>query len=91
MFGFRVVAFGNELAVGAHFNSSASKRAGAVYRFSNENGIWVENDLLTLPDGRSDDRFGIALALGKAGLIVGAERADVVGADSGAIFIYGNN
>ena len=92
MFGFRVVAHKNELAIGAHFSRvTNTDRAGVVYRYSKINGRWHSTERVFLKDGREDDRFGIALALGSQGLIIGAEKADASGTDSGAIFFYDTN
>ena len=78
-FGAALALRGELALVGAPAHGEAG---GAVLVFeAGANGQWSQTHVLTSPDGQEDDLFGMALALGEGGLLVGApgrsERAGV--------------
>lgn len=52
-------------------------------------GAWQQSAALVMPDGQSEDRFGVAVGIGAAHLAVGAF-GDVIGGrlDQGSVWIY---
>ena len=85
------VAIGDEwLAVGAPGELGA---AGAVHVFRKtcEAGLpcaWVFVERLQAPQPAANDRFGTALALDGARLLVSAPQSDVAAEDAGALFLF---
>lgn len=90
-FGLRVALSGDTLAVGAPYKqvSPGGNAAGAVYLFQRQGETWVEQALLTAPDGAPFDLFGGAIALEGDTLVVGARSADLPGVvNAGAVYVF---
>lgn len=93
--GFKSVSVsGNTALLGASYNTNSNgTEAGAVY-FTD---LLVKQSILKnetteyklgASDGAVDDDYGYSVSISGSSAIVGAPDADVVGADSGAAYIY---
>jgi len=83
----RSVALGDGLAiVGAPGDDTRATNAGAAHVFDADTGRLLVT--LTADDGGEGDRFGMAVAVGGGVVLVGADRADDAGADSGAAYLF---
>jgi len=83
-FGYSVCISGDYAIVGA----VKAGGKGAIYGFMREGDSWKQVSKRVASDGMSDDWFGVAVAFSGSYAIVGADEADVSGADSGAAYIY---
>jgi len=90
MFGFQVAITDGIAVVGSHLQDTNDiKDSGAVYVFTQQcDNIWSHVDTLYPTYTNKKDWFGISLALKDKTLLVGSERADIKGRDSGAIYYY---
>ncbi|MGH8428590.1 MAG: hypothetical protein ACRES7_11555, partial [Gammaproteobacteria bacterium] len=64
---------------------------GAVYVFTESNGVWSQESKLTASDGAAGDYFGVSAVFAGDGTIafVGAFNADVSGnTDQGAVYVF---
>ncbi|MCK4979415.1 MAG: hypothetical protein KAS62_03415, partial [Candidatus Delongbacteria bacterium] len=64
--------------------------AGKVYVFFNDEGTWIETEILTASDGEDYDFFGIAMSLVDDYAIIGAYGDDDNGNESGSAYIFNN-
>ena len=90
-FGFSVALSGDTAVVGAHFESSAGNYGGAAYVFERNQGgadAWGQTAKLGARDGRANDQFGFAVAIGGKTILVGAPGKDDVGASAGAAYVF---
>jgi hypothetical protein len=85
MFGFRVAAAGGRVFVSAHGERDGR---GAVYVFERGLGGWEEVERLEGPDPASGDYFGLALAAGPGGLLIGAPWRDTQDENGGEAYYY---
>ena len=87
-FGWSVAIAGDTLAVGAPYEGSnatgvngdqtdnSAPRAGAVYVFTRNGGVWTQQAYLKASNTDAGDEFGIAVALVDDTLAVGARQED---------------
>ena len=87
-FGRSVTAFEDTVVVGAPGNSDAGRNSGSAYVFERSNGIWTQQAKLTAPDAAFLDRFGGAVAVSGDTAVVGANRDDDAGIDSGSAYVF---
>jgi RNA polymerase sigma factor (sigma-70 family) len=75
---------------GNHAMASSTSAGGkeAIYGFIRDGDSWKQVSKQAASDGGDGDRFGIAVAFSGNYAIIGADRADVNGEDSGAAYIY---
>ncbi|GJM09613.1 MAG: hypothetical protein DHS20C11_18890 [Lysobacteraceae bacterium] len=100
-FGFAVAINDNYALVGAPFGDRNMGRTdvGLAYIFEyyeTEPDVieWSQRRRLTSIDGAADDGFGWAVAMSNTVAVVGAPRADQLGEDTGAVYVFerdGNN
>ncbi|MES9942244.1 MAG: cadherin-like beta sandwich domain-containing protein [Candidatus Thiodiazotropha sp. 6PLUC2] len=89
LFGYSVSLFEDSLAVGALFeDANGLVDSGSAYVFTRSGGVWSQQQKLTASDGAADDTFGVSVSMSKDGLAVGARSNDVIGADSGAAYLF---
>ncbi|KAL3801482.1 hypothetical protein HJC23_000920 [Cyclotella cryptica] len=62
--------------------------SAAVYRYDGANQTFFQEAKLTPSDGEPTDDFGRAVAISDNFIIVGAQKNDAAGTDSGAAYIY---
>jgi hypothetical protein len=89
-FGYRVVLANDTLLVGAFTATVGGNAAqGAVYVFTESNGIWMQTQKLTANDGAAYDNFGLSVALKGSTVLVGSPRAAIGGnAGQGALYVF---
>ena len=87
------VAFDNDrLLIGAPGVGSGSFDNGAAYVFDrNASGVWIQSQILVLPESRSTDRFGSSVALEGDRAIVGAPGDQVGSAFTGLVHEFQRN
>jgi RNA polymerase sigma factor (sigma-70 family) len=83
-FGYSVSISGDYAIVGSIYTG---RWKGAIYGFMRDGDTWRQVSKLTATDGAERDYFGKVAFSGNY-VIVGANGADVSGADSGAAYIY---
>jgi len=72
-FGVTAVAFdGSRAIVGAPRHNYNGVQSGAAYIFALQDGLWVEEAILTASDGERFDKFGESVVLDGERVIVGA-------------------
>ena len=62
--------------------------AGAVYIYEHNEDQWAVPVRLTASDGKEGDAFGASVAVSDGIIIVGADRADDQGLDSGVAYVF---
>ena len=90
-FGKSLGVSGNFIVVGATGNAEVAAGAGAAYVFRFERGLWSEEAKLLAPDGQFNDRFGRSVAIWGDTLLVGAQKDDDAGSESGSVYVFGLN
>ena len=81
-FGKSVAIGDNKIVVSAH---EKNIRAGAVYVYDLDGTNEVK---ITASDGTSNDYFGEVVAVGDNKIVVGVRRDDVIGTNSGSVYVY---
>lgn len=90
-FGFSLGLDGDLLVVGAPFDPTRGRFAGAVFVFRHSDNGWTqEGDPLTARDTAAFDAFGAAVAVSGGRFVVGAPLHDEAGerGNSGAAYLY---
>ena len=85
-FGVAVAGDGDLVVIGADQTSNGGP--GTTYIFERFGTDWVQTAKLSASDGRSQDRFGFAVAVRGDVIAVGAFLADASGLDSGAAYLF---
>lgn len=89
-FGQSVAVKGNLIVVGARdADTPAAQGAGAIYLFYRHGRDWIEAVKLAAGDGAKGDQFAFSLAIADRVIAVGSRRADPLGKDSGAVYLFG--
>ena len=81
-FGIPVAIDGNTIAVGAPGSNS---NAGAVYVFTEADGMWSQAATLTAADGAANDEFGISVAVDGGSVVVGASGSN---SNTGVVYVF---
>lgn len=90
-FGRSVSMSGDLIVVGAYANDDDGDESGSayVYRYDSKTMIWEQEQKLMAFDAAAGDRFGFAVAVSGAVVVVGAHRDDIGGeVDSGSAYVY---
>ncbi|MHC4445137.1 MAG: choice-of-anchor D domain-containing protein [Planctomycetota bacterium] len=92
-FGWSVSISGDTVIVGARNDDDKGSGAGAAYIFVRDpaTGAWSEQQKLLASDGAAGDRFGVSVCVDGDTAIVGAEREDENGTDSGSAYVFVRN
>jgi len=85
-FGAAVAALGDDVLVAAPLRSTQAINAGAVYLLSATSGNLIRTFAKATP--AAGDLFGAALAIGTAGVLVGAPLDDTGGNDAGVVYLF---
>lgn len=85
-FGHAVAIDGDVIMVSARDHDEFGEDSGAVYVFGRDGDSWVEVQKLLGSDTLAGDRYGASLAVDGDLALVGADRVDLVGNDSGAVY-----
>ncbi len=88
-FGRSVSLDGNRIAIGTS-GIETLDLSGSAYVFERQDdGSWLEVVKLTASDAAIGDEFGFRLSVSGDRLVIGAPRANIVGRDSGAVYVFG--
>ncbi|HXV37072.1 MAG TPA: FG-GAP repeat protein, partial [Myxococcota bacterium] len=87
-FGDAVGIAGRVVVIGALGDAEQGENAGAAYVFRRDRGVWVEEQKLLASDGATLDRFGAAVAIAGARVLVGAFNHGESGDAAGAAYLY---
>jgi hypothetical protein len=90
-FGFAVAISGGRAIVGAPGNDDAGENSGSAYIFFTNGSIWIQQAKLVASDDALDDQFGFDVAISGDTAIVGANRDDDAGSDSGSAYVFVRN
>ena len=85
-FGSSAGLSGDTLVLGAPFDGPADR--GSVYVFVRSGTGWTQQARLVADDAVDGDNFGVAVAVLGDTIVVGAERSDPLGSDSGAAYVF---
>lgn len=76
-FGLAISISGDTAAISAPYRDSPGKNSvGIVYSFSRINGVWTEQQNLSLPNPVAEDSFGSSVSLSGDRLLIGAYLRD---------------
>ena len=84
-FGIQAVIDGDVAVVGA---TNDDGQRGAAYVYRHNGTSWVEEQKLTASDAAPGDVFGQGLSVMGDVILVGAQRDDDTGADSGSVYVF---
>jgi hypothetical protein len=88
-FGVSVVLSGDTALIGAHWaDNDSGVNTGAAYVYQRSNTTWTQQAKLLASDGANTDYFGIAVALDGDTALIGSERDDDMGTDSGSAYVF---
>ena len=90
-FGFSVSIHDKQIAVGAYNVDDSGNAAGAAYIFEHSDNQWLETAKLLASDGERNDYFGHSVSICNNHMVAGAYKADGVGRDSGAAYVFEKN
>ncbi len=93
-FGNSVALSGDTALVGAFGDDDDGSESGSAYLFERNTGgadNWGEVVKLTASDGAADDYFGWSVALSGEAALVGANRDDDDGSNSGSAYLFERN
>lgn len=72
-FGWSFAMEGNTALIGAYYQTiGANSFQGAVYVFTESNGVWTQTQELTASDGAGGDNFGTSVAIDGDTVLIGA-------------------
>jgi hypothetical protein len=87
-FGSAVAISEATIVVGAPRDDGGGNNAGAAYMFHLDGTRWRQMAKLTASDAAAGDRFGYAVAVSGASVVVGVPTADGVESNSGAVYTF---
>ena len=90
-FGISVAVDGDTILVGAHLDDHNGADAGAAYLFTRPYTGWAdrhETTKLIPADGAAGDEFGISVAVDGDTAVIGANKDDDNGVDSGSAYVF---
>ena len=90
-FGQAVAIEGNQIFVGASFDSDLGSASGSVYVFRNDGSGWQQVQKIHASDGAASDFFGHSLSVSGNRLAVGAFADDDRGSNAGAVYLFTYN
>ena len=89
-YGQAIAIDGENLVVGAPYDSETAVNSGAaiLFRYDNKTSTWIEFDKFKAPEPELEDQFGLSVALSGAIAVVGAYGDDDEGDEAGAVYVY---
>jgi len=87
-FGRSVSVSGDTAVVGAWLDDDGGANSGSAYVFVRSGGVWTQQAKLTAADAAAGDEFGLSVALSGDTVVVGANRDDDAGTDSGSAYVF---
>ena len=89
-FGIAVAVDDNEdtIVVGAYLDDDNGDNAGSAYVFTRDSNGWSQKTNLTGPSRGKGDRLGHSVAVVGDTVIAGADKSNISGPDSGAVYLW---
>jgi len=87
-FGCSVAIDGQRIIVGAYKDYVGDSRAGSAYVFRFDGSQWIEEQKLIASDPDEGDWFGRCVAISGETVIIGAERNEHRGDESGSAYVF---
>ncbi|KAH8068715.1 hypothetical protein JL721_6578 [Aureococcus anophagefferens] len=89
-FGSSVAVSGDLVVVGAKYNDAAGSWSGSAYVFrtTNDGASWTETAKLVACDAAAYDYFGTSVAVSGDLVVVGADKNNDAGSDSGSAYVF---
>ena len=89
-FGVSVAIMGHFAIIGAYGGDDDGINSGSAYVFELDvdTGDWIQRAKLTANDGAAYDYFGMSVAIDGTVAVIGADRDDDNGSDSGSVYIF---
>ena len=87
-FGISVAVDGNTAVIGANKDDDNGDDSGSAYVFTKVSGVWSQRAKLTASDGEAGDEFGISVAVDDDTAVIGANKDDDNGDDSGSAYVF---
>lgn len=89
LFGSSISVSGDTVAVGSpNDDMPGAANAGSVYVFVRNGTSWSQQARLTVPDRRTDDSFGSAVAVSGDTILVGAWSDDNASSNAGSAYVF---
>ena len=87
--GHSVAVDGDWMVSGAlEFDDNGVADVGAAYVYRRSGASWILFDTITPDDGAVLDQFGYSVGIDGTTIVVGSRKADAMGANSGAVYVY---
>jgi hypothetical protein len=86
-FGFSVDISGRHVIVGSRFDDDHGDKSGAAYLFD-INGTQIRKFVAPDTQRAHDNRFGVAVAIDGAYIVIGARADETLGTDAGAAYLF---
>ena len=87
-FGISVTIDGDAIAVGAYLDDDNGTDSGSAYVFTRDSSGWSQKTKLTGPSRGKDDWLGYSVAVVGNTVIAGADKSNISGPDSGAVYLW---
>lgn len=87
-FGYSVAMDQNNLLVGAYCKDLNGANSGCAYVFGLEGDTFSQKQIITASDIQEGDYFGRSVAIHKNHIVVGAQREDSAGSNSGSAYVF---
>jgi len=88
-FGQSVATDGDTIVIGAYRASNErGSKSGSAYVYTRSGTVWAEQAKLLGSDGADGDQFGASVAIYGDTVVIGADRDDDNGEDSGSAYVY---
>jgi hypothetical protein len=87
-FGRSVAVSGDVVVIGSPRAEGTDDRTGSAYVYRFDGADWIEEQKLVASDGAADDNFGYSAAVLGDLAVIGAERDDDNGYESGSAYVY---
>lgn len=91
LFGISVSLSGDRALIGAHLDDEMGSDSGSVYVFEYDGTTWNETQKLIANDGQAGDQFGISVSLSGNKVLIGANKDDDLGPNTGSAYVFDNN
>jgi predicted amidohydrolase len=87
-FGYSVDVYNDTIIIGVIWDDDNGENSGSAYIFTRSGSNWTQQAKLLASDGQAGDYFGFSVALYEDTAIIGANRDDDNGVDSGSAYIF---
>ena len=87
-FGIAVTIDGDTIVIGAYLDDDNGDNAGSVYVFTGDSNGWSQKTKLTGPSRGRDAWLGHSVAVAGDTVIAGADKSNISGPDSGAVYLW---